>query len=206
MIYPKKNKFIHWFVDQYIRRIVSRNFFEIRFDTVSTDKNKSVLLIANHFSIWDGLILYWLNHRLFGKNFHVMILEETSKKEKFLKYTGAFSINKSSKDIIRSLDYSAQLLTEPDNLVLIFPQGKLYSNFVDEVIFEKGIIKVLEQAADNCQVIFAAAFIENFAHKKPLANVYLATTDNNFSNIDQLQRAYRQHYNKARLQQTQIVI
>ena len=64
-----------------------------------------------------------------------MLLEETSIRIPILKYSGAFSINKRSRDIIKSLDYAAKLLNDPENMVLIFPQGKYYSNFVNDVEF-----------------------------------------------------------------------
>jgi 1-acyl-sn-glycerol-3-phosphate acyltransferase len=206
MIYPKQNFIISWAFRVYGRWITRGNFHAINFNTIGVDKNRSVLLIANHFGWWDGFILYWINCLLFKKHFHVMLLEETSKRIPILKYGGAFTIHKKSKDIIQSLDYAAQLLNDPDNLVLMFPQGKYYSNFVNEVEFEKGIMKILKQASGKYRLIFSATFIENFQHKKPSANVYLTNADDNFATLDELQAAYQQHYTAARLQQTQIVI
>lgn len=135
-----------------------------------------------------------------------MLLERTSKRVSILKYGGAFSINKKSKEAIESLDYAAQLLNEPGNLVLIFPQGKLYSNFITGVAFEKGIMKIIKQAAGKFQTIFSTTFIENFEHKHPVAYIYLKTADDNFSTINELQDAYQQHYTASHQQQTQIVI
>lgn len=206
MIPPKNNRIIQWFFRNYVHWITRRNFHTINFNTVAIDQNRSVLLLANHFSIWDGLLLYWLNSKLLKKKFHVMILEETSKKEPFLRYGGAFSVNKKSKDILESLDFAARLLKDPQNLVLIFPQGKLYSNFVTDLSFENGILKVIKQASDNFQIIFAATFVESFKYKKPTASVYLSRVESDFTGMDELKEAYQQHYNAARLLQTQIVL
>lgn len=206
MIYPKKNYIIKWAFQQYARWITERNFQSINFNQIDIDKTRSVLLVANHFGWWDGFILKWVNRLLLKKKFHVMLLEETSKRIPILKYSGAFSINKKTRDIIESLDFAAQLLNDADNMVLIFPQGKYYSNFINEVEFEKGIMKILKQAAGKYQLLFSATFIENFQHKKPIVNVYLSVNNNSFTTLTQLQQAYRQHYNAARLQQTQIVV
>ena len=203
MIYPKKNLLIKWFFRHYINLILDRNFQEIEFDQLATDKNKSILLLANHFSWWDGFILYQLNQLRFHKKFYIMILEETVRKVSFMKYMGAFSIKKNSRDVITSLNFAASLLNDPGNLVLIYPQGKLYSNFSDKIVFEKGLTKIIEQARNRLQIIFAVTFVENFKHKKPLVNVYLknqAVTDN----ADVLQNAYQQFYNSAKDRQTQI--
>jgi 1-acyl-sn-glycerol-3-phosphate acyltransferase len=206
MIYPKKNNLFKWSVHVYARWLATRNFHAINFNTIEVDKNRSVLLIANHFSGWDTIVLLWINRKLFKKKFHVMLLESTAIKEPFLKYAGAFSINKTSRDMIHSLDFAAELLDDPENLVLIFPQGKLYSNMVSDIVFEKGIIHVIKKATGSFQLIFAATFIECFENLKATANTHLKNDINvNFNNIGQLQQAYQQHYDNGRQQQIQIV-
>jgi 1-acyl-sn-glycerol-3-phosphate acyltransferase len=204
MIYPRKNIVIKTILQLYVRWITARYFNEINFNRISIDNNKSILLIANHFSAWDAIVLYHINRIFFRKNFHGMILEKTAIKEPALKYAGGFSVKPGTRDLIKSLDFAAELLNEPDNLVLIFPQGKLYSNMVEEVVFESGISHIIKKA-ENFQLIFAATFIENFDNFKPTANVHLkAQTGTDFKNISTLQQAYQQHYTQARAQQTQI--
>ncbi|MES2379361.1 MAG: 1-acyl-sn-glycerol-3-phosphate acyltransferase [Bacteroidota bacterium] len=206
MIYPKKNILFKWSIHAYVYWLGVRNFKEINFNTVEVDNDKSILLIANHFSAWDTIILSWINRKLLKKKFHVMMLESTAMKEPFLKYAGGFSINKTSKDMVNSLDFAAKLLDDPDNLVLIFPQGKIYSNMISEVVFEKGIMQVIKKAAGKFRLIFAATFIENFENFKPVANTSLKTSvDNSFNTILDLQEAYQQHYTHSRQQQIQIV-
>lgn len=204
MIYPRKNIIIKTTVQLYLRRITARYFSRINFNEILFNKHRSVLLIANHFSAWDAVVLYHINRLFFKKNFYVMILEETALTERALTYVGAFSVNRRSKDIIESLNFAAKLLDEPDNLVLIFPQGKLYSNMVAEITFERGILNIIKKAT-YFQLIFAATFIENFDNFKPVANVHLKAADEmDFKTIDSLQQAYQQHYTQARQQQLQI--
>lgn len=206
MIYPKKNNFFKWMVHTYVDWLTIHHFKEINFDTITVDNSRSVLLLANHFSVWDTIILFRVNRKLLKKKFHVMMLESTSLKEPFLKYAGGFSINKQSKDMINSLDFAAKLLEDPDNMVLIYPQGKLYSNLITELVFEKGIMQVIKKAAGKFQLVFAATFIENFDNLKPVANVHLVSvTDSDFSTISDLQQAYQQHYTNSRQKQIQIV-
>ena len=206
MVYPKKNPFIHFFMHQYVQWIIGRQFKEIIFNPVTVDQNRSVLLIANHFSFWDGLILYMVNFKLLKKNFHVMMGDDTAKDIYFLKYGGAFTINKNSRQILESLNYAAELLAKPENLVLIYPQGKLYSNFVNDVHFEKGVQRIINQAEGKFQLVFAASFIQYFKHKKPTATVYLKNNIESYAgkSITQLKDAYQQHYDNAKLQQTEI--
>lgn len=202
MIYPGKNKLITWFFHNYILRIVRSDFQTVKFNSVDVDPERSVLLIANHFSWWDGFLMYYLNHKVLRKRFHVMVIEETMQHVGFFKYMGAFSVSKNSREMLASLNYAAQLLNDPNNMVLIFPQGKLYSNFVDEVDFQKGLMKIMQLAAGKFQAILAATFIENLQYKKPTVNVYLKE-ESNFADVHS---AYQQHYNLSKLSQAQNVI
>ena len=203
---PKKNPIIHWILHHYGQWTFSRHFHELRSDPIDIDKNKSVLLIANHFSYWDALILYLICIKLLKKKFHVMVRQDTTVQLKYLKFGGAFPINKNSRDMLRSLDYAAELLSDPQNLVLIFPQGKLYSNFVSEINFGKGIMKVIDKANGKFQLVFAATFIQYLKHKKPTATVYLKNQAYREKSLEDLKNTYQKHYENTKLQQTEIVI
>ncbi|WP_040625747.1 lysophospholipid acyltransferase family protein [Mucilaginibacter paludis] len=206
MLKPKKNLLITGFFNLYINWIIKRHFQQVQFNRPDFKSDRSVLLIANHFSWWDGFLLYHVNQLVFNKKFHIMVLEDTMQKLSFLKYLGSFSVAKNSRQILQSLDYAADLLNDPDNMVVIFPQGKLYSNFVDDVHFEKGVTHIARKAKANFQYVLAATFIENFQYKKPAVNVYLKVF--NVDNIapDQLQQQYQQHYQKSKQQQTAITV
>ncbi len=208
MIYPKKSRLMKWMFDTYVKWLVGKTFHQFLYNEVELDNNRSVLLVANHFSFWDGLILYILNDKLLHKKFHVMILEDTAKREGMLRYAGAFSVSKNSRDMLESLNYAAELLSQPGNLLLMFPQGKLYSNFVSRVHFEQGLLKIMKKAEGEFQLLFAATFIQYFKHKKPSVTVYLKTESEALSDktIDELQSAYQQHYDASKLQQTEIEI
>ena len=207
MIYPKKNKLIYGFFRFYIPWIIRRNFYTVNFNPVVINPDKAVLLLANHFGWWDAFLLYDVFRKLTDKKLYVMVIEDTMQREWAIKYIGAFSVNKKPREIIASLAYATTLLADPKNLVLIFPQGKLYSNLVNEVHFEKGIIKIIDQAKDKFQLIYATTFIENFQHKKPTANIYLsANTNCTFEDIKAITGSYQQHYNTSRQQQTKIVL
>ena len=85
--------------------------------------------------------------------------------------------------MVESLDYAAQLLNDPQNLVLIFPQGKLYSNFVTNIHFEKGVMKVINKAEGKFQLIFASSFIQYFKHKKQSVTVYFPQRNEKYAGL-----------------------
>lgn len=135
-----------------------------------------------------------------------MVLEETMHKVKFFKYLGGFSVNKSSRGVIDSLNYAAGLLNNPNNMVVIFPQGKLYSNFVDEITFEKGAAHIARKVKGKFQYALTATFTENFEHKKPSAYIYINVLSVDELSPDQLSARYSQHYQTAKQQQTSIIV
>ncbi|MDR6942396.1 1-acyl-sn-glycerol-3-phosphate acyltransferase [Mucilaginibacter pocheonensis] len=208
MVYNKKNIFINRIIHYYVKWAVGKHFHELLLNNIEVDQDKSILLIANHFSFWDGLIIYCINEKLLKKKYHVMVQKETVHKLTYLKFSGAFSITKNSKDIIESLNYASELLNDPQNLVLIFPQGKLYSNYIDDVRFDKGVLRIMQKAQGKFQLIFASTFIQYFKHKKPTATVYLKKETENFTGktIVELKEAYQQHYSRSKRLQTEFDI
>jgi hypothetical protein len=92
--------------------------------------------------------------------------------------------------------------------LLIYPQGRLYSNFVNHIHFEKGVLNIIKQARNKFQLVFAAAFVQYFRHTKPTATVYLKAEVKDFAGkqINDLQSAYQQHYDESKLLQTEIDI
>lgn len=206
MIKPAKHWLITPFFSLYIGWIIKRHYHSVNFNKAALHPAKAVLLIANHTSWWDGLLLYYINKIYFKKQFKIMVLEETMREVKFFKYLGAFSVTKNSRQVVESLQYAAELLGDPDNLVVIFPQGKLYSNFTDSVVFEKGVTKIAEIATAGFQYLFTAAFTENFDKKKPSVNIGFQVIQSNELGMSELQKDYQQHYNLIKQRQTQIVV
>ncbi len=195
MIKPKKNSFIFAFFSWYIGHIIKKDFSSFNFNKVDFDTPKSILLLANHFSWWDGFLMFYLNKLYFKKEFHVMILEETAKKQWFMKNLGAFSVQKNSRSIFESLDFAASLLNNPKNLVLIFPQGRLHQANVKEIIFESGLKRILNKASNNFQFIFSVTFIRYFDKRKPAVKTHLLNWQNSeTASLKNIQQAFNTHY------------
>lgn len=207
MIKPKQNSLVYRFFCWYIARIIKQNFNAFKYDSVILEPNKSVLLLANHYSWWDGFVLFHLNKIFLKKRFHVMIMEHTAKQLWFMKYLGAFSVNPDNRTVLESLAFAGELLNNPDNLVLIFPQGKLHSSYIHKIEFQKGLVKIIE-ASNNCfQFLFAAAFTDYFEHKKPTLQIYLNTQPaKQLTDFLAFEAAYNQHFQNALSKQTAIVV
>lgn len=132
----------------------------------------SILLIANHFSWWDGFIQYRLNRQVFQKKFYVMMQEQQLIHHKILCQGGAFSIRKGSREIMESLRYSAGLLEDTNNLLLLFPQGRIQSIHTAEFRFQKGMEYLLKHTSGQVQLVFNVNLIDYFSEKRPSLSVY----------------------------------
>ncbi len=202
MIKPQKNILIFSFFSWYISYIIKKDFNLFTYNQVEFNKEKSILLLANHYSWWDGFFMFHLNKLFFKKHFHVMILEETAKKQWFLRSLGGFGVQKNSRSVLESLDFAVDLLNNPQNLVLIFPQGEILPVNVKEITFESGVKKIFERTKGKIQLIFSVTFIRYFTKRRPsvwsqLLNWQYAEKDDFIS----LKTAFNNHYQHAIIEQ-----
>jgi hypothetical protein len=161
------------------------------------DLKQPVILIGNHVSWWDGFWALYLNSGVFGRKFHVMMLENQLRKYWYFNYAGGFSVNPHARSILESLEYGNSILRNPDNLLLIFPQGKIQSVYQQQFIFQRGIEKMLEGIQrDQIQVIFLANLVDYFSNKKPGLYMYFEEYHGNGLQHDELEREYNLFYNR----------
>ena len=203
MLKPRQNKFIYSFFSWYISRIINSDFNKMEFNRVSFDEGRAILLLANHFSWWDGFLLFQINKLYFRKKFYVMITEDNYQKVWFLKYLGGFSVKKNSRSVIETLEYAGSLLDDADNLVIIFPQGKLYSNHTDQIEFQKGLMNMINISKRKFQYIFAASFVDYFEHRKASVICYLQVWEGaEFTSLQLIKSAYNKHFEISRQKQS----
>ncbi len=202
MIKNKHNFFVVQFFNWYIEKILKSDFHRINYNhDFAFDNDKSVLFICNHFSWWDGFFTLHLCIHFFKKKFNVMMLEEELQKRILFSYAGVYSIKRKSETVNESLDYTCEILSKPDNVVLIFPQGKIESMHLDNFKFEKGIKYVIDHA-DNFQLIYAGVFVDYFSRRKPIANIYMKKIDlKENTSIEELEKEYNISYKNWKKEQ-----
>lgn len=186
---------VHAFFYAYTKWKIRHNFSKIHFpDNYSIPKDKSILMISNHFSWWDGFWLFVLNEKLLKKRFHFMMLENELKKRWLFRFSGGFSVAPGTKSNIESVQYSRELLSNKNNLVLIFPQGKFHSMYQDEFHFMRGVEKILQNKKNPTQLVFAVSLIEYFENQKPELYLYLKNFEVENYTTAFIERAYEQFY------------
>lgn len=171
MIKARHKPFYVWLFNQYTRIMLKRHFQEININSNVKLRNIPTIIVANHFSWWDGFFVVYINYVIFHKKLHVMMLEEQLKKHRILSKAGAFSVKKKKKSVLESIDYCISLLNDPENLLLFYPQGEIQSSYHFPVKFEKGLLKILEGTDKEFQLAFLVVLTDYFSNKKPVLNL-----------------------------------
>ncbi len=197
MIYKAKhNFFLYPFFQFYSLYKIKQNFNKVEINGEFRDRGLPVFLVSNHISWWDGFWTVYLNRKLFGrKYFYFMMLEEELQKRMFLNKAGGYSVKKGSRSVIETMEYTAQLLDDKNNLVLIFPQGEINSLHTREIRFEKGIEYIIRKSSGNFQLVFVVFLIDYFSEQKPSLFVYLKEYDLRNFTSKTLETEYNIFYN-----------
>jgi 1-acyl-sn-glycerol-3-phosphate acyltransferase len=193
----KHNIFLYPFFQFYAAWKIHRNFTTIKIIGEFTEKNLPVLVIANHVSWWDGFWVAYLNQRIFKRKFHFMMLEEQLRKFRFFNYTGGFSIKKSSKSILETIHYTAQLLSDNKNLVLMFPQGGLQSMHQQVFSFENGLEHILKKAQNPVQLIFIVNLVDYLSKPRQNIHSYILEYPGTILSTKELEKNYNEFYRQC---------
>ena len=198
MIPHKRQPFIQHLFHRYVNYRVRKAFNVMDYKPIGIKPDHSILLLCNHFSWWDGFWAGWLTDQYLQRDFYIMMQEDQLESRRWLRLMGGFSINRKSKEVINSLNYAAELLNHPQNLVTVFPQGALVSNHSAEIHIERGIGHIVKKVRGDCQIIYYSAFVEYFESLKP--SIYFHLLDcgtNHHFDFDRLSAQISEHHRQA---------
>lgn len=198
MIPQRRNSFVHKLFMPYLAYRLRKAFNVFKHDEVEIMPGHSILLLCNHFSWWDGFWAGQLAHTYLHRDFYIMMQEDHIKKRMFFNLLGGFSINRESKNVIKSLQYAANLLDNPANLVTVFPQGALVSNHSEEINIERGIDYIVKKIKGDCQIIYYSAFIDYFESLKPSVYIHFLNCGTNYDfDYETAKALINEHHKKA---------
>lgn len=180
-----------------------RRFNKMVIKDIPIKADHSYLLMCNHFSFWDGfwagyLCLHAIHKKQELKGFYIMVLKKQMQMNPWLKYFGCFSVAPGTTTVNESLAYAAELLSQPGNLLLIYPQGNLESNHVRDIVMKDGVSQIVPQVKGNCQLIWSSNFIEYFESLKPSVYFHMLDCgDNRDFNFHDLRLKINEHHKAA---------
>lgn len=183
-----------------------RRFNKMVLDDFNFKPGHSYLLMFNHFGFLDGFFAYYLCLKLLDKKqkinrIYTMSVKKQMEKHWWLKYSGSFSVEPGKRSIDESLDFAAEVLNQPGNVLLYYPQGNLESLYVRSIEFKDGIYEIATRTRGNCQLVWCSVLTEYFESTKPSAYLNLLdcglSSSFNFENLkDKVNRFHRQAIKK----------
>ncbi len=180
-----------------------KRFKKLAISQIEILPGHSYLLMCNHFSFWDAfwafyLCLHGIHKHQEMTSLSVMILEKQLRKNMWMRYFGCFSIAPGKASVQESLDYAAEVLNTPGQLLLMYPQGNLESSHVRHIVVKDGVKDILSQVTSPCQLIWSGNVVEYFESFKP--SVYFNMLDcgtNKDFDLKQLTEKINIHHLKA---------
>ena len=133
-----------------------------------------------------------------------MMLEEQLQKFWFFKYTGGYPVRKKTRSIIDTINFTVELLTCRDNIVMLFPLGKIESLYNSSIAFEKGIGQIVRKTSVNAQVLFVVNMVDYFSGVKPSLYVYLREWAIENNENEDIMTAYNRFYEHCISEQIRI--
>lgn len=190
----------------YTKWLIRKNFSKVEMVGKYINTGLPILLISNHSGWWDGFWALYLNMKVFGRKFHFMMLEEQLRKYWYFNYCGGFSVKKKSKSIVETMHYTREILTDKQNLVLLFPQGEIESMHKQTFSFEKGVEKLLTAENTQIQIIFLACLTDYLSSKNPGLYLYFGDYQDPGKSLSALEDAYNRFYKQCVEQQSALKV
>ncbi len=153
------------FFNAYAKWKLRRHFSEVLANPPALDTSKSLLVIANHSSWWDGFTFLWVNIRHWRRKYFILMLEDELAKRPLFAKAGAFGIQPGTRDVVNTLRYAAEVLSHPENVMVIFPQGRIESVHTETLTFQQGVERIVADS-NRVQILFAVC-LPDFGTAKP---------------------------------------
>ncbi len=153
----------------YLERLMRKHFshFYLVGGFPEVPEGVSVTFAPNHFSWWDGFFIQKVQREFLPeKNFHILMLAKQLKVYKFFKWMGAYGIDlDDTKSIIKTVKYTRELLSDPGNLTVIYPQGEIRPCDERPLEMKEGISRFVGGLGDR-SVVIPVAFKAQFEEEK----------------------------------------
>lgn len=171
MIPARKSRLFAWWFARDARARIERAFSAIRArglgELARALEEGPVLVVSNHTSWWDPMVLVHLCTNVLGADAYAMMKAENLERLPFFAKVGAFGVRvEDPADGAAAIRYAAKLLDRPGRLVWIFPQGREVPITRRPLGFQPGAAQIA-RVARKARVIVAAVRYEHGARPEP---------------------------------------
>lgn len=207
MIKARHNPLVYQFFKHYAKGSIRRHFHEVFIRGKVDVENSAALVLSNHISWWDGFWALYLNMEVLKKNFHFMMDQEQLQKRWLFSHAGGYSINAGSRSLFESLKYTGELLSDPTNMVLIYPQAKLYSAHTEAVQFKRGLSLIPTSDTQAYKVIMLVQLTDYFENKRPTLSMFIEEAElTGKEPLKTMEAQYNAFYKRCKNQQSAKIV
>ena len=98
---------------------------------------------------------------------YIMVLEKQLQQNMWITRFGGFSIMPGDASAKESLEYAAEIMSVPGNVLFLFPQGRIESNHTRVIDLKPGIADIVPRISGNCQLLWSSNLIEYYESVSP---------------------------------------
>ena len=129
MIPARKHRLFRWWFSGHARSRLRAAFSAVRAEGMDHLRAAlaagPALIVSNHTSWWDPMVVLYLTERVLRCDGHAMMDAANLRRLPFFAMVGAFGVDLADPaDGASAMRYAARLLSAPGRMVWVFPQGR----------------------------------------------------------------------------------
>lgn len=170
MIPARKHRLFRWWFSGHALGRMRASFSAVRADGLdrlrATLAAGPTLIVSNHTSWWDPMVLLYLTEHVLRCDGHVLMDAVNLRKLPFFAMVGAFGVELDQPaDGAGAIRYAARLLDAPNRMVWVFPQGRERPVTERPLAFRGGSAEIARVA--KCPTVPVAFRYEHRGHERP---------------------------------------
>jgi 1-acyl-sn-glycerol-3-phosphate acyltransferase len=176
MIETRRRRWFEHFFAWHVRRRFAARFSAVRVAGLehmrAERERRPILMVCNHTSWWDPLVMFDLSFRTLGLEGHALMDAKNLRALPMLGWIGAFGVELGDKeDGERAVRYGASLLSRPGKFVGVYPQGRERPVTERPLGFRTGAARMALLAPVEPAILPVSVRYEHGRHEKPEALV-----------------------------------
>lgn len=160
--------------------LMKRTFHSVCMNQLpETDPSRSVLVLLNHHSWWDGIFPLVLSERYYPQKGLALMEDKQIENHPFFKKIGAQPITrKNTSEALKTLAGLADYMSANPSVLFLYPQGAIFPNHEDYFSVQRGYQMLLDNIPD-LQIHLITTYSHAMWNRKPELLLRLTPVDKN---------------------------
>lgn len=162
------NRFYCRFFYHTTKFLLKRTFHSVSINQLpDSDSSRSVLVLLNHHSWWDGLFPLVLSERYYPQKGLALMEDKQIENHPFFRKIGAQPITRTNtKSALETMSGIADYMSNNPSVLFLYPQGAIYPNHEDYFSVQRGY-QMLTESIPDLQIHLITTLSHAMWHRKP---------------------------------------